>query len=292
MKRTLFFSLIAFWGILSINVSAQQLEPQTVVDKHTFIVHSQTYSIISDDYRSVVRIELPPNTIEWFYTVSTFNLQTTNQSAGSLFSGLASLAGKADPVAGIALSALSSQVSTISESECNIYLLDGVEKNNFMNYNGFKYYELGTRNRFNGGTVAIRSKNFLSGTFYLGFENPKLKDGVKIELEVVALVLNNNLPKQEQSTGGSSKTMSDVTITDDSDVEETEINIYNNTENTLRLYFDGTFMEDIPPMESTSYDTENAVYKVKCIQKGGTASWNYTVNFTKNGQSAEIVIGE
>ena len=47
----------------------------------------------------------------------------------------------------------------------------------------------------------------------------------------------------------------------------------------------GTFM-------ITPEDTENAVYKVKCIQKGGTASWNYTVNFTKNGQSAEIVIGE
>ncbi|MBQ4405583.1 MAG: hypothetical protein II852_01100 [Bacteroidales bacterium] len=290
MKRILYLFLIVT-VLFSINVSAQQLEPKVVVNKHTFLVHSVTYSLFSDEYRSAVRIDLPPNTVEWFYAVSTFNLQSTSQSSGTLLNGLGSLVGKADPVSGVALSALGSHLSTVTESECHIYLLDELNKNSFMDYDSFQYYEEGTRERFNGGTAAIKDNKFLSGTWYLGFENPKTKDGVKIELEVVALVKTNKPPQQNQSAT-SSQQISDVTITDDPDVEETEINIYNNTEHTLRLFFDGNFMEDIPPMESTAYDTENATYKVKCIQKGGSASWNYTVKFTKNGQSAEIVIGE
>ena len=230
MKRILYLFLLVTI-LFSINVSAQQLEPKVVVNKHTFLVHSVTYSLLSNEYRSAVRIDLPPNTVEWFYAVSTFNLKSTSQSSGTLLKGLGSLVGKADPVSGVALSALGSHLSTVTESECHIYLLDELNKNSFMNYNSIQYYEEGTRERFNGGTVAITDKSFLSGTWYLGFENPKMKDGVKIELEVVALVLTDK-PLQQNQSATTAKSTSDVTITDDPDVEETEINIYNNLNST------------------------------------------------------------
>jgi hypothetical protein len=41
----------------------------------------------------------PNNTISWYYAVSTYNVQTSNNSSSGngLLSGLASLAGSADP---------------------------------------------------------------------------------------------------------------------------------------------------------------------------------------------------
>ncbi len=280
-----------FVMLMSIMTFAQQVKPEVVVSKHTFIVHSTTHSLFSDDYRNSIPINLPENTISWYYAVSTYNVQTSNNSSSGngLLSGLASLAGSADPVAGIALNALNSKVAIVNEAECHVYLLDEIENRNFMNYNGFRYYEEGTRKNFNGGIVNVKNKAFISGTWYLGFENPRFKDGVKIELEVVALVLDNSKPSYNATT---SNQTNGVTITSDPEVKETEINIYNNTEYSLLLYFDGAFMEEIPPMESTAYDTENATYKIKCIQKGSSKSYNHIVKFTNNGQSAEIVIGD
>ncbi len=49
--------------LMSIMTFAQQVKPEVVVSKHTFIVHSTTHSLFSDDYRNSIPINLPENTI-------------------------------------------------------------------------------------------------------------------------------------------------------------------------------------------------------------------------------------
>ena len=151
MKKVFFISGILL--LMSISTMAQRYAKQILVPKQRFSVHSMTHSFWSgeDDYRASVRINLPYNTEYWYYTVSVRKID-----------------------------------NSYKEAECNIYLLDSDEHHLFINYGNFRYYREGTRKYISEGTVTIES--FSSGHWYLGLANPSLQDGIKVELEVIAIV--------------------------------------------------------------------------------------------------------
>ncbi len=147
--------LLLIFVILSMSITAmaQRYVSQVIIQKYRFVVHSQTHSFWSgrDDYRESVRINLPSNTEYWYYSVSVCKIDNQYKSA-----------------------------------DCNIYLLDKDENYLFVNYGNFQYYNEGTRKFFSEGRVNIESHT--RGVWYLGFANPSLRDGVRVELEVVAMV--------------------------------------------------------------------------------------------------------
>ena len=158
-------------------VSTKGYSLKQVVKERTFNVHSQTNSGAS---RVTVRVDLPPNTVSWYYEFQCVPIDNSHSVLG-LFTSLSKYV---DPTNGLLSNALD-KISVPSGSEdCDVYVLDVDNRGPFENEESFYYWE--SQKGLQQGIVDIR--NLKSGSYYLGFENDNWFVGVTIVLEVVALV--------------------------------------------------------------------------------------------------------
>jgi tetratricopeptide (TPR) repeat protein len=155
-----------------------------LISEQEFYLNSVTR--IGGKTRSYLKVELPENTISWYYVIST-ELNPGNQNSLELASKLTNVIDKT----GISETLIQNIFSSTGSSVIDVYVLDNTNIIPFIdkddNWGGSFSYKLnGTRENFGGGLVSMKTAN--QNNFYLGFRNTSSMDGKYVRIEAAAIV--------------------------------------------------------------------------------------------------------
>jgi hypothetical protein len=185
--KTLFLLLIFCKSALSFAQSAKPLyKVVPVVSSHSFFLKGGSRAMVGNSSRQVLPIELPANTVEWYYTVT-----TTNNKKQSLNSDLTEQLGKLlVPELGITSDALSVIAVPGGYGICDIYVMTNPnEVNKYVNKKtAVSFLMNDSRQNYSSGIVHV--KDFLYGSCFLVMRNPSSSQGLNITVEVTAIVLS------------------------------------------------------------------------------------------------------
>jgi len=156
-----------------------------VVKETVMTVHSQTYTGAANN-RTYVTVQLPKNTVSWYYAVSSQFAKTGTPTLG-LLAGLMKFL---DPSAGLLANSISSLSVPTGTADVNVYFITELnDLNKFTDKSGvFTTYVEGTRKGINCGIVDVEVSADQGAKWFLGLENPDLKDAIYVTIEVCALV--------------------------------------------------------------------------------------------------------
>lgn len=164
-------------------------QTKVLVEKRDVYLNGGLRASAGGKSRVLVPVELPSNTVEWYYSFSTSKGESGTKNL-KLAAQLATLV--ADPT-GITAS-ISSKINVPQgSSSADIYLLDSrnhiaFEQKYDNNGGTFKYWPEGTT--LNTKQAIVRIDDVKVGKYYLGLKNPSTLDGINISIEVVAIVEN------------------------------------------------------------------------------------------------------
>ncbi len=136
----------------------------------------------------IYEVDLPPNTVEWYYAVTTFPQKHNNSVNVSLLEQITKLINPSG-VLGIAVDLITTPTGA---NDCDVYLLDPANQNIFFRkwdvskHIPFQSIIAGSRENFRNGAVQV--KNPTQGTYFMGFRNPSETEGIGIVFEAVAIV--------------------------------------------------------------------------------------------------------
>lgn len=188
MKRMLLTSLFFAFAITTCfcQNSLKEQKIVSVLKQQTIFLNGGMRSSFGGKSRTTIEIKLPPNTIEWYYTITTFDGATT----GSTLDLVPQLTRALDPT-GITSIAISAILAPTGSKSCDVHLMDWANAEAFLNKvdnNGgsFSSYLSARRENFRSGVIQI--KDVTSGTYHLGFKNPSETQGIGIAVEVAAIV--------------------------------------------------------------------------------------------------------
>ena len=138
-----------------------------IVKETKFNVHSRT-NLGSDNQHSI-EIQLPKNTIAWYYACSCVAIENTNTPLGFI----AAIAPYFDKTKGLASEAIKNFAAPSGYEDCNITLYD--EIGNYCN------------SRMNLMQGVVDETQNISGNYKLKFENPALTQGISVNFEAFAI---------------------------------------------------------------------------------------------------------
>ena len=156
-----------------------------VVEKHEVIVNSR--SSMTGSTRTVVPVSLPINTVEWYYRFSAHKIESSTQaSTNSLVGELAGALVGSNAMVGTVSGLLGSLSTPKGAEACDVFLIDQANYNPFLSKSpDFQHYPAASRTNLNSGNVRVDC--CLQGQWYLGLRNNAFSDGIKVQLEVVAI---------------------------------------------------------------------------------------------------------
>lgn len=138
--------------------------------------------------RVYYKINLPVNTVEWYYIFTTSpNIKGSNLN---LFKQISTIL-VANPVASILANSLSVDSG---EHPIDVFLMDNKGFSDFNEKGMFGNYANSRPSHYPDGSVLnskegkIKINNINKGSFYLGIRNPSINIGVNVKIEVVAIV--------------------------------------------------------------------------------------------------------
>lgn len=193
------FILLTFFLVAILNAQTITKERKVVqiMSPQTFYLNGGTKAAFGGKSRTWYPINLPSNTIEWYYSVSTTRGQNSSASL-QLFSQLGRLL---DPT-GLTSTTASLILTPTGAGVCDSYLMNRKNADAFTekvdNWGGtFYYMPSGSRGNYRNGTVQI--KDITQGSWCLGFKNPSASEGISITIEVVAIVEETKVLEQTEN---------------------------------------------------------------------------------------------
>lgn len=142
---------------------------QTLMESYKMNVKARANLV--NDNKSTVRVELPDNTVSWYFS---FNCEEKN--GNNAFLGLCSALLKYfDPTKGLAKDAIDQIFQPKGSVDCNVYLEDEFG------------YSTPLITHISEGKYEV--KKSISGTYTLVFENPYFARGISVNLDVVAMTV-------------------------------------------------------------------------------------------------------
>ena len=157
-----------------------------VLTPQTFYLNGGNRAALGGKSRTWYPIQLPSNTIEWYYSFTTTKGEDPTPSI-KLMSQLTKLV---DPT-GLTAITTNAILTPSGAAMCDIYLMDRPNADKFLekvdNWGGTVMHKVSAfRENYKDGTVQIN--DITSGIWYLGFKNPSAVQGISITIEVVAIV--------------------------------------------------------------------------------------------------------
>jgi hypothetical protein len=133
----------------------------------------------------VLQVNLPANTVEWFYTITTKSGHgefSNNDLTGQLVKLV-------DPDLGIPNNG--SILVPAGTGTCDVYLMTNpLELHKYVNRRHAASFLMNdSREHFVSGAVSV--KDFLDGSCYLIVRNPSASHGINVNIEVTAIVLSS-----------------------------------------------------------------------------------------------------
>jgi hypothetical protein len=195
MKTIIGFAICAM--LTSGTTSAQTLKQKTFVkavtlwDENTYKLNGGARSSLGGTSRKAILINLPANTIEWFYSITTStDGSTTNdkinlgvQIATAIAAATTGI-GKAAAFTRLDQAAVNAIKLPTGSMPINSYVLDNVQGPNFLNKKSFSY-QIANEDLLQGTT---RISYPTSGSWYIGIQNPSAFSAVNFKIEVVAII--------------------------------------------------------------------------------------------------------
>ena len=200
MKIKLFF--IALFLINNISFSQEiisKLEPIQLIQTRQIYLNGGTKAMMGGKSRESIKIDLPPNTTEWYYSFSTSpgisgtkNINLFAQVAAT-FASKTSIIGNVMTFTGVSKEVIKAVQIPDGSNSVDIYLCDTDNINKFLSKEDQSFFG-GSYSYIPEGTVQntkqalVHIDDVKSGTVYLGLKNPSAMDGMNISIEVVAIV--------------------------------------------------------------------------------------------------------
>lgn len=130
MKRNLITLLFCVWGVLSLHGQEKSIKYKTVslYEEQTFYLNGGLRASVGGKSRVTYKIELPANTVEWYYSITVEKKEANNIEAVNLFAQLTRLIDKTG-IAGIVASGL---LTPTGSGTCDAYLISGNNVSAFL----------------------------------------------------------------------------------------------------------------------------------------------------------------
>ena len=188
MKNALLLLLVFCVSFQSnAQTSKQDYMVVPIISQQSFYLTSGAHAMGSNGSIQVLKINLPANTVEWYYTVTT-------KSGRSQFSNndlTGQLVKLVDPDCGLAHSA-SVRVPG-GNGVCDVYLMTNPhEVKKYVNKRpAVSFLMNDSREHCVSGIVPVT--DFLDGSCFLVIRNPNSSHGVNVNIEVTAIVLSTTV---------------------------------------------------------------------------------------------------
>lgn len=189
MKKFYLLTLMALFSFqpgISQEVEIKR-ESKQLIKSRSFYLNGGMRSTFGGKSRTYLQVDLPPNTVKWYYSFSTAKGKSGTQNLNLALQLAAMIR---DP-SGMTSNLLSAIEVPDGVASVDIYLCDRLNIDKFLEKadlsNGTYYYTMeGSTENTKHGVVEI--DDITSGTVFLGLKNPSSMDGVNISIEVVAIV--------------------------------------------------------------------------------------------------------
>jgi uncharacterized membrane protein len=136
--------------------------------------------------KSLIPIDLPPNTVEWYYEYVVSKDATIASELSKKFDLDTQLSKYVDHPLGPNNISLASLNSPTGNDVADIYLIEMEHCENFMKNGHIEYFPTGSRLNYKSGIVQV--KDLKMGKPFIGIRNKDINYGVTISLQVVAVV--------------------------------------------------------------------------------------------------------
>lgn len=168
----------------------------TILPEQDVYLNGGFRATVGGKSRTFFKVDLPPNTVEWYYSFS-----TSSNPRGGNYLKLASQLTRFVDVSGATAIATELLLSPTGVAVADVYLFDRQNVDAFMRKDDLSGGRLrwlisGSRENYKQGVVPVR--DIRMGTWYLGVKNPSTVDGVNVSLEVVAIVEEKVVPTESQ----------------------------------------------------------------------------------------------
>lgn len=196
-KKYVLFILLISQFVTSQEVEVQR-EALQLIENRALYLNGGLNATFGGNSRAFIKIDLPPNTVEWYYTFSTSQGKSGTKNL-TLAIQLASML--ADPT-GLSSKAVSAFSIPNGETSADIFLLNQANLKGFrekydQNGGTFSFISEGTVQNVKQAVVKI--DDVKSGTWYLGLRNPSTTTGLNLNIEVVAITETKVLiPKSDK----------------------------------------------------------------------------------------------
>jgi hypothetical protein len=163
----------------------QRKAEQLIAPSRYFVNSGSNATFEGGKSRLTIPIDLPQNTVEWYYIVSAYRNEADFERTIKSFDLFGDIVTAIDAtgVAGFAISALTAPPGG---DYCDVVLLDYANADLYLAKTQYSYYEEGTRYNIASGLVKI--KQYTRGRCYLGLRNPDSMYGEYVAIEAVAVV--------------------------------------------------------------------------------------------------------
>jgi hypothetical protein len=185
--KTLFLLLVFCKSAISFAQSTKPVyKVVPVITSHSFFLKGGSRAMIGNSSRQVLPIELPANTVEWYYTIMTTNNRKQSSDCD--------LTGQLDklliPEIGITSNTTSAITVPGGSGVCDVYVMTNPnEVNKYVNKQPAASFLMDdSRHNYISGVVQV--KDFLYGSCFLVMRNPSSSQGLNITVEVTAIVMS------------------------------------------------------------------------------------------------------
>ncbi|HBR55101.1 MAG TPA: hypothetical protein DEA82_13325 [Flavobacteriaceae bacterium] len=188
IKYTITFILLVLMQFNCSNGPEIKIETKKLITNRSIYLNGGLNANFGGKSRTVLKIDLPPNTVEWYYSFSTTKGESGTQNLNLAIQLAALMADSSGLSSGI----LSSIKVPEGIASADIYLLDKSNMAKFiakedLDLHGeqISYAMEGTAESTKQALVRIN--DITSGTVYLGLKNPSTLNGITLNIEVVAI---------------------------------------------------------------------------------------------------------
>lgn len=158
---------------------SQKTEVVEVVSKQLYTVNGGFNSAFGGKSRILIPINLPKNTVEWYYRFSA-NKSKNGLSQAKAITPLTRIKDSSGNLEKI----LNESIDNLGDIVCDIYVIDESNANSFKKNNGF--YPIQSTENLKKGVIKINKK--FDKEIYLGIKNPNKYVGIHVTIEVFAVV--------------------------------------------------------------------------------------------------------
>lgn len=165
--------------------TVEKLETVTLQNEKFYVNSRSNAFIKGGKSRVLVPVNLPENTVEWYYVFTASRNEDEVKQTLNTFNLASVLSGYIKRDADLK-SAVANMVTPPGAEICDIYLLDEKNAWQFTDKEDFSYNLNASRENYKSGLVRVWDTN--ANKVYLGLSNPDNLHGIHIAVEVVAVV--------------------------------------------------------------------------------------------------------